>query len=165
MDLHELLFLKALLNGGGSGSGGGGEGSPVSPYTSNPAALGEASPGTSDNYSRGDHVHALPSLSDIGAAPAVTEITSSSTGSVSQALDAGKPYHFTGALTALTITLNTASGQPAHYHFDFDSGSTAPSLTVPQTISMPDSFAVEANKHYEVDILNNYGAVLSWATT
>ena len=42
--------------------------SAVSPYTSNPAALGaSASPGSSSDYSRGDHVHAKPSPSDIGA--------------------------------------------------------------------------------------------------
>ena len=47
-----------------------GGGSSVSPYTSNPAALGSASPGSSDNYSRGDHVHPKPSASDVGAIPA-----------------------------------------------------------------------------------------------
>ena len=35
------------------GTGGGG----ISPYTSNPAPLGTASPGSSDDYARGDHVH------------------------------------------------------------------------------------------------------------
>ena len=49
----------------------GGGGGP-SPYTSNPAALGTVSPGVSDNYSRGDHVHPKPSAADLGviAAPA-----------------------------------------------------------------------------------------------
>lgn len=49
----------------------GGGGGP-SPYTSNPAALGSVSPGVSDNYSRGDHVHPKPSAADLGviAAPA-----------------------------------------------------------------------------------------------
>lgn len=45
----------------------GGGGSSVSPYTSNPAALGTASPGSSADYSRGDHVHPKPSAADIGA--------------------------------------------------------------------------------------------------
>lgn len=46
-------------------SGGGGS---IEPYTSNPAALGTASPGSSSKYSRGDHVHAKPtySKSDVG---------------------------------------------------------------------------------------------------
>ena len=53
----------AWITGGGGGP---------SPYTSNPAALGTASPGVSDNYSRGDHVHPKPSAADLGviAAPA-----------------------------------------------------------------------------------------------
>lgn len=41
--------------------------SAVSPYTSNPAALGTASPGSSDDYARGDHVHPKPTSADIGA--------------------------------------------------------------------------------------------------
>lgn len=101
--------------------------------------------------------------SDLGLSAAVTEVTNSSAGAVSLALDAGKTYHFTGALTALTITLNAAAtGQLAHYHFDFDSGSTAPTLTLPNTVTMPSGFTVEANKRYEVDILNSYGAVMAW---
>lgn len=44
--------------------GGGGS---VSPYTSTPAALGTANPGSSANYSRGDHVHDMPTASQVGA--------------------------------------------------------------------------------------------------
>ena len=53
----------AWITGGGGGP---------SPYTSSPAALGTVSPGVSDNYSRGDHVHPKPSAADLGviAAPA-----------------------------------------------------------------------------------------------
>lgn len=135
------------------------------PSSTAPAALGTAAVGTGTTYARADHVHAMPSASDVGAAPAVTEVTVSTAGAVTQALDAGKLYHFTGALTALTITLNAASGIPAQYHFDFDSGATAPTLTLPNTVTMPDGFTVEASKHYEVDILNNYGVVSAWATS
>lgn len=38
-----------------------------SAYTSNPAALGTASPGSSNNYSRGDHVHPMPTAANVGA--------------------------------------------------------------------------------------------------
>lgn len=40
-------------------------------YTSNPAALGTASPGSSTSWARGDHVHPKPtySASDVGALP------------------------------------------------------------------------------------------------
>lgn len=94
-----------------------------------------------------------------------TEITIADSGVVVQSIDAGKIYHFTGNLTSLTITLGDAEDSLAHYHFDFLSGSTAPTLTMPNTVTMPDSFTVEANKRYEVDVLNNYGAVISWANS
>ena len=103
---------------------------------------------------------------DAGKEDKITEVTISTAGAVTQALDAGKIYHFTGALTALTVTLNTpTSGQIAHYHFDFDCGSTAPTVSIPNTVTMPDSNSFDASKHYEVDILNNYGAVISWANS
>jgi len=101
-----------------------------------------------------------------GGSAEIEEVTVSAAGAVTQALDAGKIYHFTGALTSLGVTLNApASGQLAQYHFDFNSGSTAATLTMPNTVTMPDSFAPEASKHYEVDILNNYGAVVSWTNS
>ena len=91
-----------------------------------------------------------------------TEQTISTSGAVTQALDPYVLYHFTGSLTSLTVTLGQASGI-ACYHFDFDCGSTAPTVNIPNTVTMPDSQTFDASKHYEVDILNNYGAVLSWA--
>lgn len=45
----------------------GGGGSSPSPYTSNPAALGTASAGSSDDYARGDHVHPMPTAANVGA--------------------------------------------------------------------------------------------------
>ena len=38
-----------------------------SAYTSNPAALGTASAGSSTAYAKGDHVHAMPTASQVGA--------------------------------------------------------------------------------------------------
>lgn len=136
--------------------------SATSPASAAPLMDGTAAVGSSAAYARADHVHP----SDTSKADKIAEVTVSTAGAVTQALDAGKLYHFTGALTALTITLNApASGGLAQYHFDFNSGSTAPTLTMPNTVMMPDSFAVEANKHYEVDVLNDYGAVAVWANS
>lgn len=97
-----------------------------------------------------------------GKANVLTEQTITTAGAVTQALTSGVLYHFTGALTALTITLTAPASGVAHYHFDFLSGATAPTLTMPSTVTMPDDFAVEASKRYEVDVLNNFGAVVSW---
>ena len=124
-----------------------------------PLKDGNGSAGSAATYARADHVHPA----DTSKADKVTEVTVSTAGAVTQALDPEKIYHFTGALTALTITLNApAAGQLAHYRFDFDSASTAPTVTIPNTVAMPGGFTVEASKHYEIDILNNYGAVMAW---
>lgn len=94
-----------------------------------------------------------------------TEQTISTAGAVSQALSPFVMYHFTGAVTSLTLTLTAPSSGLAHYHFDFLSGSTAATLSLPQTVIMPDDFTIEASKRYEVDIINNYGTVVSWETS
>ena len=118
---------------------------------------GTAAVGSSTKYAKEDHVHP----SDTSKADKITVVQVTDTGAVSQALDAGKIYDFTGALTSLAITLNVASA-PSYYHFRFDSGSTAPTLTLPNTVVMPSGFQVEANKHYEIDILDGYGVAQSW---
>ena len=90
------------------------------------------------------------------------EGTGSTSGAVTQALEAGKIYHFTStALTSLTIML-TATTELPQYHFDFISPATAATLTLPSTVNLPSALTVEANKRYEIDILNNYGVVQSW---
>lgn len=132
---------------------------PAAASSGTPAMDGTASSGSSTQYARADHVHP----SDTSKADKVTEVTVSTAGAVTQALEPEKIYHFTGALTALTIALNTpAAGQLAHYHFDFTCGATAPTVTIPNTVTMPSGFTVEASKHYEIDILNGYGAVMAW---
>lgn len=131
----------------------------------NASGAASAAPVQSVNGQTGAVILSIPSTAaDIGAAPAVTEITISTAGAVTQALDAGKIYHFTGAVSALTLTFNAAAtGQIAQYHFDFDSGSTAPTVTLPATVTMQGgTFTPEASKHYEVDILNNYGVSAAW---
>lgn len=134
---------------------------PAAASSGTPEMDGIASRGSSAQYARGDHVHPT----DTSRAAKITEVTNSDT-APDVDLDPEKIYHFTGTLTALTIDLTTpASGQLAHYHFDFDSGSTAPTLTLPNTVTMPSGFTVEASKHYEIDILNGYGTVMAWANS
>lgn len=97
------------------------------------------------------------------ALPKNVEVTISSAGEVTQAIDPGKIYHFTGALVALTITFNAPSaGQIAQYHFDFVSGASAVPLTLPSTVVLPDGWTTDVNTRYEVDVLDNYAVVASW---
>ena len=105
-----------------------------------------------------DGIKTLGTANDSGSTP---EITISTSGAVSQALQPDTVYHFTSdALTSLTITFaGTATNQ---YHFDFISPSTAVTLSLPSTVIMPVSFGVEANSKYEIDIYNNYGVYAVW---
>jgi len=103
-------------------------------------------------------------LANEGGFSVMQEITISTDGAVTQELQPNILYHFTGTLTSLTITLATTQGI-AYYHFDFNSGSTAVQLSLPQTVTMPDDFSVEASYRYEIDILNTYGTVQKWSIT
>ena len=70
-------------------------------------------------------------------------------------------YHC-GELTALTL-----SGFPAAGSFVvvFTSGAEAATLTVPQTLSMPADFTVEANMHYEISVRDGYALCAGWAVS
>lgn len=113
-------------------------------------------PVTSVNGQTGDVVL---DATDVG----VDEVTVSTSGAVSQALAPGKIYHFTGAVSSLSLTLTAAaSGQLAQYHFDFNSGSTPATVTITGVTWSDGSFVPEASKRYECDILNGYGVYLAW---
>ncbi len=64
-----------------------------------------------------------------------------------------------GTLTSLTITSPPATGE---YSIIFTSGSTATTTTIPNTILGLESFAAEANKLYEINVLDNRAVVGSW---
>lgn len=76
-------------------------------------------------------------------------------------------YVFTGDATALSITLAapTNNNIENEYHFIFNSGSTATTLTLPNTIRQPDGFTVEANHVYEVSILEDNMTAQGWEVT
>lgn len=58
LDTTDKSSIVAAINEAAQSGGG----SSVQPYTSNPAAPGTASPGSSDKYARGDHVHPAQSV-------------------------------------------------------------------------------------------------------
>lgn len=87
------------------------------PYTRSPSALGTASPGSSNDYSRGDHVHPLPSKSDLGL------------GNVDNTSDLAKPIS-TATQTALDGKI-TAPSSPTAGQFLVYNGSAWVAQTVP----------------------------------
>lgn len=66
-------------------------------------------------------------------------------------LAANEVYTFPEMAT-LTVTLGPATDMFDEYHFFFDSGETATTLSLPAGLSLPDDFEVEANKRYEISI-------------
>ena len=70
-------------------------------------------------------------------------------------------YHTWGAVASLTLTLGTeTSGQANGYWFSFDSGDTATTLSLPETVKT--DIVVEPNMHYECSIVGNYMSFEEW---
>lgn len=71
-------------------------------------------------------------------------------------------FHTWGEVAELNLIFSEGdSGKANEYIFSFDSGATATVLTLPETVTS--DLAVEANRHYEISIVNNYLAWTSWA--
>lgn len=70
-------------------------------------------------------------------------------------------------ISSLTYTLATPSDTSIanEYHFVFRSGATATELVHPANVSVPDGFAVDKNKVYEISILEGCMAYQSWAVS
>lgn len=66
-----------------------------------------------------------------------------------------------GVIGSTTITLAAGTaGMLNHYYFTFDTGGTAPSITWPAvTWGEGSAPTINANKHYEVSILDGYAFV------
>jgi hypothetical protein len=73
----------------------------VSPSSATPQALGTAAAGTSSDFSRADHVHAMPSATDVGAAASGSITTSGLTQASARIL--GRTTASTGAVEEITI--------------------------------------------------------------
>lgn len=70
-------------------------------------------------------------------------------------------------MTELSITFiePTDTSIVNEYHCIFTSGATATTLTIPDTINVPSGFSVEANKVYELSVLENCLTYMSWEAT
>ena len=70
-------------------------------------------------------------------------------------------YHTWGEVASLTLTLGAGtSGQANGYWFSFDSGDTATTLSLPETVKT--DIVVEPNMHYECSIVGNYMTFEEW---
>ena len=81
-------------------------------------------------------------------------------------LEPNKLYIFP-EVSELTITLAEPSdtGIANEYHFVFQSGATATTLSIPDTVKIPSGFSVDVNKIYEISILEGCLCAQSWAVT
>lgn len=89
-------------------------------------------------------------------------VTDLSSTSITLASAANNTIYQYGELTALTISSIPASGA---FIITFTSGATPTVLTVPNTMIMPDGFAVEANTRYEINVRDGYALVAGWAVS
>lgn len=70
-------------------------------------------------------------------------------------------------MAELTLTFATPADTTIanEYHVIFTSGATATTLTLPNTIKIPSGFTVEANKVYELSVLENSLTHQAWEAT
>lgn len=75
-----------------------------------------------------------------------------------------KFYKF-GEVTELSLTLSeiTDTTQLNEFMFEFVSGSTATTLTLPSTVKWLETPTIEANKTYQCSIVNNIGILVGVA--
>lgn len=78
-------------------------------------------------------------------------------------LEPNKLYIFP-EMAELTITLAEPSdtGIANEYHFVFQSGATATTLSIPDIVKLPSNFSVDASKIYEISILEGCLCAQSW---
>jgi hypothetical protein len=81
----------------------------VTASTTTPAALGTAAVGTGTTFARADHVHAMPTAANVGAAQAVTdiELTRDGTTTITTAQLPARGIAFSDGETTFTVNLPT----------------------------------------------------------
>ena len=109
----------------------------------------------------------LVALQGGSAAPLLEPVVKAAPPSGSYALSPGVLYDFTQAdASALTFTFEApAAGKAAAYHVMFKCGSTAATVTLPEGVKTPDGYVIEANRVYELSILQNMLAYQSWGAS
>jgi hypothetical protein len=66
-------------------------------------------------------------------------------------------------VSSLSITLGEeTTGVANEYLFQFNSGAEATQFSITDSIKWQEDFTIEANKIYQISILNGLGTVMSW---
>ena len=83
--------------------------------------------------------------------------TSSTTTTLSENI-----YYIWGEVASLTLTLGTPAdaSKLSEYMFEFQSGRTATSLSLPSTVTWVETPTIEANKTYQVSIVNDIAIIV-----
>lgn len=72
-------------------------------------------------------------------------------------------FHIWDEVSSLDLSLGAeTSGVANEYLFQFTSGSTPTTLSLPDDIKFTDDLVIEVNKIYQISILKGLGSVLSW---
>lgn len=89
------------------------------------------------------------------------KIVNNGTNNTTISIDPNKLYVW-GTVSSLTITLATPTDNTIvnEYMFEFTSGSTATTLSLPSTIQWQEEPQIEANMRYQVSIVNNMGLIV-----
>lgn len=72
-------------------------------------------------------------------------------------------FHKWGTVTSLTLTLAAPADTTIYneYMFEFVSGSTATTLSLPSTVKWVSEPNIEADKTYQCSIVNNIGVIIA----
>lgn len=146
MDTRYNPIAGTLRTGGSSSGGGGGGTTNYNDLTNKPTLNGVEISGnkTSADYK----ISAQVTQVDHGTADTTFELPPNQ-------------YHTWGEVASLTLTLGTGtSGQANGYWFSFDSGNTATTLSLPESIQT--DIVVEPKMHYECSIVGNYMTFEEW---
>lgn len=142
--------IAGTLRTGGSSSGGGGGGTTNYNDLSNKPIINGVE--VSGNKTSADYkISAQVTQVDHGVSDTTFELPPNQ-------------YHTWGEVTSLTLTLGAGtSGQANGYWFSFNSGDTATTLSLPETVIT--DIVVEPNMHYECSIVGNYMTFEEWEVT
>lgn len=102
----------------------------------------------------------LMSKEDKAKLDGLDSVVNHGTGDTTFSLTAGV-FHVWGEVPSLTLTMDPApSGRVPEYMFEFQSGSTATVLSLPEEVKFVGNSVVTSNKRYQVSILNGIGLMV-----